>query len=125
MAQLQPGIAKGQTLAEVRRLLEGEPETNRLPYSGEEIVACARFLQTDPWRIEKMVPLTTRHILERIEKWRDAGRPQTWAEWQAKIRSAPAAAQAIPAYKLVLRDLDPKLRKLEDREEEDEEAQKR
>ena len=102
LARLEPGIRKGQTLAEAKRLLAGDPEANLAAYSGEEIVACARFLQSEPWRRERMIPLSTRHIMEKIARWVEAGRPETWADWQAGNGSGeevePAGFAAIRAF---------------------------
>lgn len=73
------GIRQGQALKEGKILLE--------KYSPDDIIACARFLQTDPWRIANMVTLSTQAIQEKIDKWIGAGRPANWSAWQVKAPS--------------------------------------
>lgn len=88
---IEPGMKKGQSLRELKLLLSGDASKNIQAYTPADIVGCGAFLQTDPWRINNMVTLTTRHILEKIDKWVSAGRPVDWDEWQEK-----AEARASP-----------------------------
>jgi biotin operon repressor len=99
---IDKGVKKGQTLREAKGLLE--------TYSPDDIIACARFLQTDPWRITNMVTLSTQAIQEKIDKWIGAGRPANWNAWQVKAPShqngrngshmtpAPASERTPGAY---------------------------
>lgn len=107
LARLEPGIRKGQTLAEAKRLLAGDGEANLAAYTGAEIVACGRFLQSEPWRQARMIPLSTRHIMERIDKWVAAGRPATWGAWEAQRpgRGEEAEPKGFDALRGFISDL--------------------
>jgi hypothetical protein len=84
LKQIDAGVLKGQSLREIKVLLEGDGIAP--PRSPADIVACGRFLQTDPWRIEKMLTLSTRDIMKKIDKWIDCGRPATWEDYQRHLK---------------------------------------
>jgi len=61
--ELYPGINRGQTLREAKRMIE-------LGFAFEDIVGCANFLLNDPWRVERGVPLTASAIIQRLPAWK-------------------------------------------------------
>lgn len=85
LAELEPGIPQGQTLRDAKHLLKGNPKRNTPAYCGEDIIACACFLLTDPWRVKNMVSLTSDVIVKKIGKWAAAGKPRNWEEYTSRI----------------------------------------
>jgi hypothetical protein len=73
VAKIQRGINQGQTLKDCKQLLESG-------FTQGDILSCGRFIQSDPYFREKLIPLNTQMIVTRIDEWKRQGRPSTWVE---------------------------------------------
>ncbi len=108
LVKLEPGIKKGQTLRDAKSLLKGDKKRGITPVKGQDIIDCAKFMQTEAWRIENMVSLSTDAIIQKIPKWISANRPGNWDEWQQAASKQngqhPPPKQAPDEFKQNLRE---------------------
>jgi hypothetical protein len=81
LLEIEPGMKKGQSLREIKTRLTGKNAPQA--YQPHDIIACGAFLQTDPWRVNNMIVLSTQHIMEKLPKWIQAGRPMNYDAYQA------------------------------------------
>ena len=84
LREIQPGINKGQCLKDCKALLNGDHKRGIGQVSPEDIIGCAKFLTTEEWRIRDMVPINTSTIVQKISKWIENGKPETYSDWRAK-----------------------------------------
>lgn len=86
LKKLEPGMKKGQSLREIKELLAGDEFSP--PYSPDDIIGCGEFLQTERYRRDEMIPLSTQGIKTKIAKWVQAGRPPDYDTWKASQPSS-------------------------------------
>ena len=70
LAEIQRGINKGQTLGGAKRLLNDG-------FLEDDIIGCGKWVQVDPWRVERGVALTINEVEKKIDNWIIRGRPST------------------------------------------------
>ena len=89
LAQIDASITgrRGQALRDAKAMLNGSKRRGIEKYTPDDILGCAEFIQQDPFVIAKMIPLTTDRILQKLPKWIENGRPESWSEWQRKAKA--------------------------------------
>lgn len=90
LVKVQRGINKGQALRDVKLLFAAG-------YSDMDIINCGKFIKSDPFFKERMIPLNTSMITQRIDVWTNAGKPIVFVEPSANGRTGSTHLTPAPA----------------------------